>query len=91
MCGFFIFTMNCYDTVLICKIYFNLVPNEKELILKETSANLYSIVMYYFARLLMEIPGFIVPAVVCSFIVYFFADLDMGTSHILIFGNLPLI
>lgn len=34
MSSYFVFAMNTYDTILVCKYTFILVPQEKELILK---------------------------------------------------------
>lgn len=52
MAMYFVFSMNVYDTILICKNLIILVPKEKELVFKEAGANLYSVTAYYTSRLI---------------------------------------
>ena len=71
------FGMNVYDTVLSCKFFYIEVPPERELVLKESSAGLYSLGVYYWCRCLVELPIAICSLLLSSVIVYFFAQLEM--------------
>lgn len=74
--------MYCFDDI---------VPSEKGLVLRETSANLYSLVTYYFSRLFTEILGIVIPTILNAITIYFFAGLDFGASYFLVFSTHLLI
>lgn len=64
----------------------DLVPAEKEIVCKEAGSNLYSLIIYFLAKLGTEILGCIIPAITSGVIIFFAADLDPSFGHFAVFS-----
>ena len=72
---FFSIAQTLYDTMLVCNVFVYVVPSEQELIMKEVRSNTYSLNLYFVTKLMVELPGVLIPTWISSTIVYFVVGL----------------
>lgn len=59
--------------------------------MKEVHSNMYSLNLYYIIKLLMEMPGTLIPIFISTTIVYFAANLESNIANYLFFGKIIII